>query len=531
MNMECWVNNNMVAINENVTLSATAYSGTPPFTYTFNFNNEHITTVTTNSIMEESTFSFDSPGNKTLTVGVCDASVPEKTATCNQYVSVDQIGPMHVVDFSWDPPNPMLGEDITFTNLTTAPPGVVLNYSHWLWEADLTAGNAPEIPEYVPYPEYVNYPNPLANPITHAKYSQLGSYPVTLTVSDMNGWQVSKTKFINFNSAGEDCIYFENRYYTYLSYGILIDKYPFVPDEGWVNFYPLGGCCLPSCNAPVDYYKWITNVRWTILDASNNPVPNSVVNKSCPHTCYEMMIDGACYGWFYTSGGWSSYNNFFEKGNYSVQCEIWNKCADPDVYNQNLTPSQAVQLPYYDVSLRPFKVVDCDEEIIFSLNVTGNHPEIWAGTINLSGEVLSGGTLHCVGHNEINMFPGFTAHQGSDFNAEIIPCPDCSDSVKTSSEYLSKTIDADLVNYRDVNFANPIDIYPNPTTGLINIALNQNQKHIEVEVKAMNGVAIVAKSYEYPGNTILDLSPYPKGIYLLTIKTMEQVFVEKIILQ
>ncbi|NCA84689.1 MAG: T9SS type A sorting domain-containing protein, partial [Clostridia bacterium] len=70
-----------------------------------------------------------------------------------------------------------------------------------------------------------------------------------------------------------------------------------------------------------------------------------------------------------------------------------------------------------------------------------------------------------------------------------------------------------------------------PTTGLINIALNQNQKYIEVEVKAMNGVAIVAKSYEYPGNTILDLSPYPKGIYLLTVKTLEQVFTEKIILQ
>lgn len=37
--------------------------------------------------------------------------------------------------------------------------------------------------------------------------------------------------------------------------------------------------------------------------------------------------------------------------------------------------------------------------------------------------------------------------------------------------------------------------------------------------------------YDYPDSIILDLSPYPKGIYLLTITTKDKVFTEKVILQ
>jgi len=77
-----------------------------------------------------------------------------------------------------------------------------------------------------------------------------------------------------------------------------------------------------------------------------------------------------------------------------------------------------------------------------------------------------------------------------------------------------------------------IFIYPNPATGIINIALNRidpdkvdflimdifgKRLSIEVEVK-VNSVSI-------------DLSSYLKGIYLLIVKTSDKVFNEKIVLQ
>ena len=77
-----------------------------------------------------------------------------------------------------------------------------------------------------------------------------------------------------------------------------------------------------------------------------------------------------------------------------------------------------------------------------------------------------------------------------------------------------------------------ISIYPNPTSGKLNIIFS-SQPESEVEMKIINtcGNASIL-NYRLSSQLItLDLSPYPKGIYLLTIKTMEQVFIEKIILK
>ncbi len=78
---------------------------------------------------------------------------------------------------------------------------------------------------------------------------------------------------------------------------------------------------------------------------------------------------------------------------------------------------------------------------------------------------------------------------------------------------------------------NEIQIYPNPSTGFVNIRLRSKINDVTIRVNGINGEANFFHEWKYQGNIILDLSSHPKGIYLLTITTQDKVFTEKVILQ
>ena len=69
--------------------------------------------------------------------------------------------------------------------------------------------------------------------------------------------------------------------------------------------------------------------------------------------------------------------------------------------------------------------------------------------------------------------------------------------------------------------SNTIVVYPNPGTGIFNI-LGEDIK--SVQVRDLSGKLILKTKHP-----VIDLSKQPKGIYLFTVKTRNQTFVEKII--
>jgi hypothetical protein len=75
-----------------------------------------------------------------------------------------------------------------------------------------------------------------------------------------------------------------------------------------------------------------------------------------------------------------------------------------------------------------------------------------------------------------------------------------------------------LGNVDFINNDNEIFIYPNPARKTLNIFLNDNEisRKYNLEIHSLNGMMIASKViYE---TTILDLTNYSPGIYLLTIK-------------
>jgi len=75
-------------------------------------------------------------------------------------------------------------------------------------------------------------------------------------------------------------------------------------------------------------------------------------------------------------------------------------------------------------------------------------------------------------------------------------------------------------------------LYPNPTTSTINIEfLNPLIDDIEITITNMFGKINYVHFDKSKQPIVVALTPLPKGIYLLTIKTNERVFTEKVVLQ
>jgi len=75
--------------------------------------------------------------------------------------------------------------------------------------------------------------------------------------------------------------------------------------------------------------------------------------------------------------------------------------------------------------------------------------------------------------------------------------------------------------------SNSIRLYPNPTNGIITI---EGNNITQCEILNLAGQTIQIVPY-FEGNTLIDLSGFDKGIYLLKTKLNNIIRVDKIILQ
>ncbi|MCD4746685.1 MAG: PKD domain-containing protein, partial [Bacteroidales bacterium] len=553
LNIDCYTNYYIYTINEVVTFYANVSNGTSPYTYEFNFNNEYCPSFTSSSTFVSRNYSFSNPGIKYLSVTITDNSNPSYSNTCETYITVEEIGGGHNVDFSWEPLSPLyLSDEITFHNLTTGGAEPYLQ-SYWEWFEDPYSGNQPVVP-ILPHCEVLWTTNALDDPSTHAIYDELGDYPVKLTVSDKFGWEKTKTKYIHFIPEDE-CIYFYDGNYGWSSITMWPGEFASVDDTEY--FLAQAGCCFSTgCNVQPDYFDEITNIRWKLFFYNGSTYVE--VQNSEQYYFDEIVYpvycedDIVCNCYWYSQGygnlgSWiflndEVYYNFSQKGDYYIQCEVWNPCygtleyPDPNPYTyDNLEPSKAPQLPYYDVARLYFKVVDCDEPISFSIDVHGNQPEIWGGYITLGGSGAH--TIHpdakitYVAHQEISLSDNFTAYKGCEFTARIEPCPDYS-KVMDNFGRINYFKDHDsLLSYKnnsDINLVQ-IKIYPNPNKGEFKIYFTNLSGQYNLEIVNNLGEIIFYKEKIQGKLFTVNISDKPKGIYFLKIKTKDKLFIEKII--
>lgn len=122
---------------------------------------------------------------------------------------------------------------------------------------------------------------------------------------------------------------------------------------------------------------------------------------------------------------------------------------------------------------------------------------------------------------------GFKAERGSNFKAYIFECTSGGNfrlGGNNNPENNSNTATNSIVKALNVL------IYPNPNTGIFNISMSKEVKAATIEVYDLMGKKIVAKNIE-TNSGVIDISDYPKGIYMIKVLANQQTFMSKVVYQ
>ena len=152
-------------------------------------------------------------------------------------------------------------------------------------------------------------------------------------------------------------------------------------------------------------------------------------------------------------------------------------------------------------------------------------------TIDVAGTTItaneSGATYRWLDCNDnFQMVAGetnqsYTATMNGSYAVEITNSNGCVDT----SECTSFT----TIGIADNAFGNSVQLYPNPTTGLITIDLGERYQLSQLEILNLQGQQIFAQQIENKQLIQLEIDQ-PKGTYLLQIRNKEGVYREKIVI-
>jgi len=161
--------------------------------------------------------------------------------------------------------------------------------------------------------------------------------------------------------------------------------------------------------------------------------------------------------------------------------------------------------------------------MVYPTNLTVNFNQPTYNTIN------PGQNVTYKAHNSIIIKPGFRAAAGSNFRAHIEPCAKCpqgspSPAPQNPNVYLENENEQNNIP----NTESSISVFPNPTTGIVNI-ISQNAKIESISVFDISG-KVLENNTSFAGTT-LDLSWLSNGIYFIKIKTLSEQVTHKVIIQ
>lgn len=192
-------------------------------------------------------------------------------------------------------------------------------------------------------------------------------------------------------------------------------------------------------------------------------------------------------------------------------------------------------------------IYPCDRMIIETdyHPTLGVFPENAAGFVSLGGDAFgevffqTGVDIAYAG-DEIVLLDGFTAANGCHFEAKGMLCSYQSTQLQGNNEtYSNYSLDdgfkeESLLETVEFNKHNveEVRIYPNPATGKVSVEFHGfNKNDPEIIVSDIFGKRISVDTEVQDNTSSLDFSPFPKGIYVIIIKTSDRVFYEKIVLQ
>lgn len=207
---------------------------------------------------------------------------------------------------------------------------------------------------------------------------------------------------------------------------------------------------------------------------------------------------------------------------------FWNRALEPNEVWALYNNGNGLQYPFIpsNQSVSNISVSDGQNQCYDATNtitIAGN---------NTTVEIQSGGEASFIAGEKILFKPGFKAFSGSYVNAQITTTGNyCSNQVNLLSapvnedEYYAKL--PEIFNEKEPT--KEVKIYPNPTNGLFNIDFNYVKTNADITVYNFQGRKMVSITVHNQIRTVLDITGYSKGIYLVLIKINNRTIVKRIV--
>jgi len=79
-------------------------------------------------------------------------------------------------------------------------------------------------------------------------------------------------------------------------------------------------------------------------------------------------------------------------------------------------------------------------------------------------------------------------------------------------------------------FGSNLQVYPNPTNGLISVSLKNNVSDVKMEITDIIGKTLITRTL-IGSKTDVDLTGYSKGIYFVKLTNGEETVTRKVVVQ
>ena len=373
-----------------------------------------------------------------------------------------------IPDFSASATDVSLGSEVQFTDETWGA-----NVVSWCWRFE---GAEPET-------------SIIQNPTV--KYNEVGSYDVTLTVTNADGdsQSITKQRYINVTeSYNMDDVTITTCNALFYDYGGPNNNYP-DNDVHVMTFKP----ATEGAMIQVEFLEFNTEENYDILriyngtGVGNNPCLAELSGSSLPGKYTASNTEGTLTFRFlsdysYNNPGWKAVIRCVG-GEMSVSAEASQDtiCLGETVnllsyaeggsgaYTYSWTPAELLDNPN---AQNPVATPTEEGEIVFTV-------EISDGTDTKNAEVVVY-VENCVGVNEYT--------------------------------------------------TNDVVIYPNPAKDMVNVTLNEDSENISWTLINMHG-QVVKKMNEVSGSFEIDLNDVDKGIYFLNVSVDDKPIIKKIVVE
>ena len=174
-------------------------------------------------------------------------------------------------------------------------------------------------------------------------------------------------------------------------------------------------------------------------------------------------------------------------------------------------------LPNTEITTQPISQenMTLGEDITFSIEAEGgNLTYRWRKN---EIELVDGGNVTGSATNELTLTNVFAANAG---NYDCVVTGSCGE----------ETSDEAILSFEPNSISNinsEINIYPNPTTGIINLTGSQNLSGLNLQITDITGKTIYTTMGHGPLQ--IDISNQPAGIYFIKIQTEHEIIIKKII--